>query len=87
MNVLIVKTSSLGDIVHTLPALTDAKKAIPDINFDWVVEEAFDEIPKWHPAVKNTLPITLRLWRKNLTRALFSGKIPAFIKTLRQKKI
>jgi heptosyltransferase-1 len=86
MNVLIVKTSSLGDVVHTLPALTDAKKAIPNISFDWVVEEAFAEIPKWHKAIKNTLPITLRLWRKNFTRALFSGELLTFIKTLRQKK-
>jgi len=86
MNVLIVKTSSLGDVVHTLPALTDAKKAIPDITFDWVVEEAFAEIPQWHPAVKNTLPLALRLWRKNFTKALFSGELLTFIKTLRQKK-
>ena len=43
--VLIVKTSSLGDIVHTLPALYDASLAIPDIKFDWVVEESFSYIP------------------------------------------
>ena len=34
----------MGDIIHTLPALTDAAKAIPDIQFDWVVEENFSEI-------------------------------------------
>ncbi len=45
MQVLIVKTSSMGDVLHTLPALTDALQAIPDIRFDWVVEEGFSQIP------------------------------------------
>ncbi|MEM1111974.1 MAG: lipopolysaccharide heptosyltransferase I [Pseudomonadota bacterium] len=64
MRVLIVKMSSLGDVVHTLPALTDAAAALPGIRFDWVVEEAFAEIPTWHPAVDNVIPIALRRWRK-----------------------
>ena len=51
MRVLLIKTSSLGDVIHTLPALTDAARAIPGIQFDWVVEEGFAEIPAWHPAV------------------------------------
>ena len=45
MRVLIVKTSSMGDVLHTLPALTDAQQAIPGIKFDWVVEEGFAQIP------------------------------------------
>ena len=45
MHVLIVKTSSMGDVLHTLPALTDAMNALPDIRFDWVVEEGFSQIP------------------------------------------
>jgi heptosyltransferase-1 len=44
MKVLIIKMSSLGDVLHTLPALTDAGKAIPGIQFDWVVEESFAQI-------------------------------------------
>ena len=64
MRVLVVKMSSLGDIIHTLPALTDAAKAIPGIRFDWVVEEAFAEIPAWHPAVDEVIPVALRRWRK-----------------------
>lgn len=66
MRVLIVKMSSMGDVIHTLPALTDAGCAIKDITFDWVVEENFQEIPAWHPLVKRTIPISLRRWRKNL---------------------
>ncbi len=66
MKVLIVKTSSMGDVIHTLPALTDAQKAIPNIQFDWVVEENFAEIPRWHSVVNQVIPIAIRRWRKNL---------------------
>ncbi|GAB2926184.1 lipopolysaccharide heptosyltransferase RfaC [Hafnia psychrotolerans] len=65
MRVLIVKTSSMGDVLHTLPALTDAMNAIPGISFDWVVEENFAQIPSWHPAVDNVIPVAIRRWRKN----------------------
>ena len=66
MRVLIIKTSSMGDIIHTLPALTDAGNALSSITFDWVVEENFAEIPRWHPLVNKVIPIALRRWRKNL---------------------
>ncbi|MDR0634464.1 MAG: lipopolysaccharide heptosyltransferase I, partial [Azoarcus sp.] len=62
--VLIVKTSSLGDVIHTLPAVTDAARALPGIRFDWVVEEAFAEIPAWHPAVGRVISVALRRWRR-----------------------
>lgn len=65
MRVLIVKTSSMGDVLHTLPALTDAMQAIPGITFDWVVEEGFAQIPGWHPAVERVIPVAIRRWRKN----------------------
>lgn len=55
----------MGDVIHTLPALTDAMRAIPDIQFDWVIEEKFQAIPKWHPAVNRVIPINLRQWKKN----------------------
>lgn len=64
MRVLVVKTTSLGDIIHTLPALTDAVAKVPGITFDWVVEEPFQEIPLWHPAVKKVIPVAFRRWRK-----------------------
>jgi heptosyltransferase-1 len=65
MRVLVIKTSSLGDVVHALPALTDAVTAIPGISFDWVVEEAFAPIPSWHSAVIEVIPVALRRWRKS----------------------
>lgn len=70
MRVLLIKTSSMGDIIHTLPALTDASIAHPNIRFDWVVEDSFKDIPAWHPLVEQVIPVRLRAWRK----ALFSSK-------------
>jgi len=82
MRVLIVKTSSLGDVVHTLPALTDAALAIPGIRFDWVVEEAFTEIPGWHPAVDTVIPVAIRRWRKQIWNTLRSGEWSHFKRQL-----
>ena len=65
MKVCVIKTSSMGDVIHTLPALTDAQKAIPSLSIDWVVEENFAEIPRWHSAVNRVIPIALRRWRKS----------------------
>jgi len=72
--VLVVKTSSMGDIIHTLPALTDAARAIPGIQFDWVVEENFTEVPSWHPSVNQVIPVAIRRWRKNIWSTLKSGE-------------
>ncbi|TCP96469.1 heptosyltransferase-1 [Cricetibacter osteomyelitidis] len=55
----------MGDVLHTLPALTDAQQAIPDLQVDWVVEPYFAEIPLWHLAVNQIIPIALRRWRKS----------------------
>ncbi|MBF8721033.1 lipopolysaccharide heptosyltransferase I [Pseudomonas guariconensis] len=86
MRVLIIKTSSLGDVIHTLPAITDAAHAIPGIRFDWVVEEGFAEIPSWHPAVDQVIPVAIRRWRKNLWQTLKSGEWKAFKQRLRERK-
>lgn len=78
MRVLLIKTSSLGDVVHTLPALTDAQRAIPGIRIDWVVEEGFAEIPSWHPAVGEVIPVAIRRWRKNLLKTWRNGEWRSF---------
>jgi heptosyltransferase-1 len=82
LRVLIVKVSSLGDVIHTLPAVTDAMHANKDLTFDWVVEENFTEIPSWHPAVKNVIPVAIRRWRKNWFKTYFRGEIGQFKKQL-----
>lgn len=82
MKVLVVKTSSMGDVIHTLPALTDAAQAIPGIRFDWVVEEGFAEIPSWHGAVDRVIPVALRRWRKSPLLTLRSGEWSNYRATL-----
>jgi heptosyltransferase-1 len=64
MRLLIVKLSSMGDVVHTLPALSDAARARPGLRVDWLVEPGFAAIPARHPAVDRVMPIALRQWRK-----------------------
>lgn len=64
--VLIVKTSSMGDVVHALPAVTDLAKAIAGVQVDWLVEKAFADIPGRHPHVQRVIPIQWRKWRKSL---------------------
>ncbi len=76
--VLVIKTSSLGDVIHSLPALTDAAKAIPGITFDWVVEQSFVEVPSWHPAVDRVIPVSVRRWRKHPVQAWWSGEWTRF---------
>lgn len=76
--VLIIKTSSLGDVVHTLPALTDAARALPGIQFDWVVEDGIAEIPAWHPSVREVLPVALRRWRRGWWSAQARSERQAF---------
>ena len=86
MRILLVKTSSLGDVIHTLPALTDAARAIPGIQFDWVVEEGFAEIPAWHPAVAQVIPVAIRRWRKNLWQTLKNGEWKRFKQRLKESR-
>lgn len=86
MRVLLVKTSSLGDVLHTLPALTDAAQQRPGIRFDWVVEEAFVEVPAWHAAVDTVIPVALRRWKHGPLRALFAGEPQAAVRRLRARQ-
>lgn len=83
MHILIVKTSSLGDVLHTLPAVSDAVAAIPGLKCDWVVEESFAEVPAWHPAVDRVIPVATRRWR----RAPFAvaGEKRRFVRSLRER--
>jgi len=83
VKVLLIKTSSLGDVFHTLPAVEDAYRAIPGLQIDWVVEEAFAAIPAWHPAVNKVIPLAWRRWRKNLFKRENRQQLKAFRQSLR----
>lgn len=61
---LVIKTSSMGDIVHALVAVAEAKKALPDLEIEWVVEEAFADIPALFPGLYRVIPVAFRRWKK-----------------------
>jgi heptosyltransferase-1 len=61
--VLIVKTSSMGDVIHALPVASDVARAFPAGAIDWVVEEGFAALPALHPAVRRVARVALRRWR------------------------
>lgn len=86
MRVLVVKTSSMGDVLHTLPALTDAANNLPNITFDWVVEENFSQIPSWHFAVDEVIPVAIRRWRKNWFAKTVRQERHQFIEHLRRQQ-
>ena len=90
MNILIVKTSSMGDVIHTLPAITDLSNHCKNNNIefkiDWVVEESFIDIAKLHPAVDNITSVNIRRWSKDFFSLKNLQEIKSFIKSLRLKK-
>lgn len=61
--ILFVKTSSLGDVVHHCPAVSDAARQLPGATIDWVVEEAFAGVAAMQRAVRRVIPVALRRWR------------------------
>jgi heptosyltransferase-1 len=69
MKALLVKLSSLGDVVHTFPALSDAASHVPGLEVDWLVEEAFAPIARLHPAVSSVLPVYWRSARHSFRSA------------------
>ncbi|NWG32506.1 MAG: lipopolysaccharide heptosyltransferase I [Rhodocyclaceae bacterium] len=78
MRLLLVKTSSLGDVIHALPVASDIRRALPEAQIDWVVEENFAEIPRLHPAIGGVIPVAVRRWRKALFSAATWREIGAY---------
>jgi heptosyltransferase-1 len=77
-HILLVKTSSLGDVLHNLPAVSDIARRYPNAQIDWLVEESFAALPRLHPAVRNVIPVSVRRWRKTLLSAATWREIAAF---------
>ena len=82
--ILIVKTSSMGDVVHALPLATDIARAHPAATIDWAVEEGFGAIPRLHPAVSNVIAVALRRWRKSLASGAIWREMNAVRHALRR---
>ncbi|MDO9284121.1 MAG: lipopolysaccharide heptosyltransferase I [Aquabacterium sp.] len=83
--VLIVKTSSMGDVVHALPAVSDMQRALPGLHVDWLVEASFAAIPRLHAGVARVLPLAWRKWRKRLLQAETRAAISALRAELKRE--
>ena len=83
MRILLIKTSSLGDVVHSLPVVTDLGRRYPGARIDWIVEEGFLDIPRLHPGLRRVIPIALRRWRKSLLNRATWREMQSFHSTLR----
>lgn len=64
VKILIVKLSSLGDVVHAMPAVQDIRRALPQAQIDWVVERSFAPLAQRCAGVRHVIPCELRRWRK-----------------------
>jgi heptosyltransferase-1 len=64
-DILLIKTSSMGDVLHNLPVVTDICRHLPDAWIDWVAEESFAPLPALHPRVNDVIPVAIRRWRQS----------------------
>jgi heptosyltransferase-1 len=84
-DVLFIKTSSLGDVIHHMPALTEARARRPDARFAWVVEEAFAPLVRLHPAIAEVIPVAARRWRRAPWQGSTWRELGAFLQVLRSR--
>ncbi len=85
MRILIVKTSSLGDIVHAFPILQYLKQYQPQCQIDWVVEQTFIDLVQSHPLVSRAIPIQVKKWRSQFLRKITWQEITQFFRELRKR--
>ncbi|MFS2112656.1 lipopolysaccharide heptosyltransferase I [Herbaspirillum frisingense] len=86
MKILIVRVSSLGDVVHNMPMVADIRRHFPAAQIDWVVEEAYTSLVRLNPHVHTVIPIALRRWRKTLFSAATRAEIAAFRRQLQAER-
>ena len=82
MRILLIKTSSLGDVVHNLPVVSDLRRSYPEAAIDWIVEEGFLDIPRLHAGLRQVIPVAIRRWRQSFLSPATWREIRAFHKTL-----
>jgi heptosyltransferase I len=85
-DILFIKTSSLGDVIHHMPALTEARCRHPHARFSWVVEEAFAPLVRLHPAVAEVIPVAARRWRAAPFAPATWREVARFPRTLRKRE-
>jgi heptosyltransferase-1 len=85
LNILIVKLSSLGDVVHTLPAVQDIARALPNAEIDWVVERGFAPLVRRCEGVRRVIPSEIRRWRRALLASSTRSQWAEFRTVLREE--
>ena len=85
-NILLVRLSSMGDLIHTFPAISDLAVARPELRLCWLCEEAFVDIARLHPFVQNVYPMALRRWRKSWWQKQTRSEFSTLKQTLRQQQ-
>lgn len=83
--ILLIKTSSLGDVVHNLPVVSDLRRAFPDARVEWVVERAFADIPRRHPDVARVIEVEIRRWRRAFWRRDVRQAVHGVLNDLRRE--
>jgi heptosyltransferase-1 len=86
LKILLVRVSSLGDVLHNLPMVADLLRQHPGAQIDWVVEEGYVSLVRLNPHVNRIIPFALRRWRKSLGSAATRAEIKAFVRSLREQQ-
>src|SRR5947209_8515739 len=84
-DILFIKTSSLGDVIHHMPAVSDAQRHRPEARIGWVVEEAFAPLVRLHRAVDSVILVASRRWRAAPLSLDTWGEIGAFRRAMREQ--
>jgi len=85
-SLLVVRPSSLGDVVHALALAADVARARPGMAIDWVAEEAFAELPAMCPGIRHVIPLSLRRWRHAPFAAQSWREAREFARALRETR-
>ncbi len=86
MKILLIRVSSLGDVLHNMPIVDDLLRHFPDAQIDWVVEEAYVDLVKLNPGVRQIFAFALRRWRKSLFTSQTRQEIKHFFTQLREQE-
>src|SRR6185369_10648210 len=84
-DILFIKTSSLGDVIHHMPAVSDARRHLPQARIGWVVEEAFAPLVRLHRAVDSVIPVASRRWRRQPLAPQTWREFAAFRRAMREQ--
>ncbi len=83
--ILVIKVSSMGDIVHAFPALYDAKKKMSDLECHWVVEESFQDITRLNKDIDLCIKVAMRRWKNNIVDNYRKGEYGDFLRRLKKE--